>query len=283
MFYFLLFICLILKNKLNLYLVLKHLLNLFFFFILLSCYKKTDVDSVVYARVGDSVLTKDNINRFGPKEGVVLDHAPAFIRTWVNNMVLLISAKKAGLDKDKALKMRRDEYYEQLLRMRFIETRAGETINISNEKIKQYYIKNRDSFKFLKDEVSVTQYVTKEKSNASLIYRQLQSKAREVTLDTLLYDLNIGTIQKGTFPKKIDDILFSGTEKVKEPVAHDGLYFVFFIQNQNKKGSQKGLELVYDEIYQRLFKEASVLKNVVILDSLKKTFNIYINPKFINK
>ena len=104
----------------------------------------------------------------------------------------------------------------------------------------------------MKDEVSVTQYATKEKSNASLIYRQLQSKNNEVTLDTLLYDLNIGTIQKGTFPK-IDDILFSGAEKVKEPVAHNGLYFVFLVQNKNKKGS--GLELVYDEIYQRLFKE----------------------------
>ena len=89
---------------------------------------------MVYARVGDSVLTKDNITRFGPKEGVGLDHAPAFIRTWVNNMVLLISAKKAGLDKDKAIKMRRDEYYEQLLRMRFIEIKTDETINISTKK-----------------------------------------------------------------------------------------------------------------------------------------------------
>ena len=48
----------------------------------------------------------------------------------------------------------------------------------------------------------------------------------------------------------------------------------------NKQGSIKGLNDVYDEIYQRVFKIKSIEVQESLLDSLKKTVNISINPKY---
>ena len=48
----------------------------------------------------------------------------------------------------------------------------------------------------------------------------------------------------------------------------------------NKQGSIKGLNDVYDEIYQRVFKIKSLEVQESLLDSLKKTVNISINPKY---
>ena len=50
--------------------------------------------------------------------------------------------------------------------------------------------------------------------------------------------------------------------------------------NRNNKGSTKGVNEVYDEIYQRVFKIKSLEAKTSLLDSLKKTVNISINPEY---
>ena len=59
----------------------------------------------------------------------------------------------------------------------------------------------------------------------------------------------------------------------------ESFYHVFDILRKHKKGSFKGLEIVYDEIYQRLFKikEMQLLNN--FLDSLYTSADIYISPE----
>ena len=56
-------------------------------------------------------------------------------------------------------------------------------------------------------------------------------------------------------------------------------YHVFNILRKNSKGSVKGLEFVYDEIHQRLFKikERQLLNS--FLDSLYTSADIYISPE----
>ena len=55
---------------------------------------------------------------------------------------------------------------------------------------------------------------------------------------------------------------------------------VLKVLNINKQGSIKGLNDVYDEIYQRIFKIKSIEAQESLLDSLKKTVNISINPRY---
>ena len=55
---------------------------------------------------------------------------------------------------------------------------------------------------------------------------------------------------------------------------------VLKVLNRNNKGSTKGVNEVYDEIYQRVFKIKSLEAKVSLLDSLKKTVNISISPEY---
>ena len=55
---------------------------------------------------------------------------------------------------------------------------------------------------------------------------------------------------------------------------------VLKVLNRNNKGSTRGLNEVYDEIYQRIFKIKSLEVRASLLDSLKKKVNISINPDY---
>ena len=55
---------------------------------------------------------------------------------------------------------------------------------------------------------------------------------------------------------------------------------VLKVLNRDNKGSTKGINEVYDEIYQRVFKIKSLEAKISLLDSLKKTVNISINPEY---
>ena len=87
-------------------------------------------------------------------------------------------------------------------------------------------------------------------------------------------------VQRGTFAKSIDNMLFVKMRKVVGPVVLGKDISVLKVLDINKQGSIKGLNDVYDEIYQRIFKIKSLEVQEFLLDSLKKTVNISINPKY---
>ena len=75
-------------------------------------------------------------------------------------------------------------------------------------------------------------------------------------------------------------MLFIKRRKVVGPIVLGKDISVLKVLDINKKGSIKGLNDVYDEIYHRFFKIISLEVQEFLLDSLKKTVNISINPKY---
>ena len=92
--------------------------------------------------------------------------------------------------------------------------------------------------------------------------------------------LKTETVQRGTFAKNIDNMLFVKERRVVGPIVLGKDISVLKVLGINKQGSIKGLNDVYDEIYQRVFKIKSLRVQESLLDSLKKTVNISINPKY---
>ena len=64
-----------------------------------------------------------------------------------------------------------------------------------------------------------------------------------------------------------------------EPKKIESSYHVFDILRKKNKGSFKGLEIVYDEIHQRLFKIKEMQLLNIFLDSLYISADIYISPE----
>ena len=247
-------------------------------FLLLSCSDKQDTGVVVYARVGTNTLTNKNIELSQDPKKANHETVPFFIEDWVDQTVFLSAAKESGLEKDAGLIKKRNDYYEQLLVSSFVENEITPKIHVSNEDVRVYYDKNRNQFLRDEDGVFVEQYVVKNKKVARELVSAL--KKNTTTNDETIYKTTSGHIKKGGFSKKIDMELFSKKKNVVGPLIWGEDILVLKVLNRYKSGSRKGLEEVYDEVYQRIFKTRALTERTTLLDSLKKTMNIYINPRY---
>ena len=86
------------------------------------------------------------------------------------------------------------------------------------------------------------------------------------------------TIKKTSAGSNFVGFLFDGAiGDVLGPKKHNKTFHVFQILQKHKKGSYLGLERVYDEIYQRLYKQKEhfVLKSLI--DSLYLNADVFVS------
>ena len=251
-----------------------------FVVLVVSCYKDSnkEVDDV-YARVGLIELTQENLILFNNKtpDSRTLNNS---IENWIDETVLFSEAMKSGFENDVVLQRKRDSYYRELVIASFVESVIASKVSVSNDDVRLYYKRNKGEFVRVLDEVRIEQYIVKGKKIANRLVASFNSKKN---IDLSKFDIEFvktETVQRGTFAKNIDDMLFVKRRGVVGPVVLGKDISVLKVLSINKQGSTKGLNDVYDEIYQRVFKIKSIEVQESLLDSLKKTVNISINPKY---
>ena len=249
--------------------------------LIVSCYKDSNKEIVddVYARVGPIELTQESLVLFNNKtpDRKILNSS---IKNWINETVLFSEAMKRGFENDVVLQRKRDFYYRELIIASFVESVITSKVSISNDDVRLYYKKNKGEFVRALDEVRIEQYIVKSKKVANRLVVSFNSKKN---IDLSKFDIELiktETVQRGTFAKNIDDLLFVKRRGVVGPVVLGKDISVLKVLSINKQGSIKGLNDVYDEIYQRVFKIKSIEIKESLLDSLKETVNISINPKY---
>ena len=249
--------------------------------LVVSCYKDSneEVDDGVYARVGLIELTQEDLVLFNNKtpNSKTLNSS---IKSWIDETVLFSEAMKNGFENDIVLKRKRDSYYRELIIASFIESIISSKVSVSNDDVRLYYRRNKGEFTRVLDEVRIEQYIVSSKKVANRLVAYFNSKNN---IDLSNFDIELvktETVQRGNFAKSIDDMLFVKKRKVVGPVVLGKEVSVLKVLGINKQGSIRGLNDVYDEIYQRVFKIKSLEFQESLLDSLKKTVNISINPKY---
>ena len=246
-----------------------------------SCYKDSnkEVDDGVFARVGLIELTQEDLALFDDKttNSKTLNGS---IKNWIDETVLFSEAMKNGFKDDVVLKRKRDSYYRELIISSYVESVIASKVSVSNDDIRFYYKRNKGEFTRVLDEVRIEQYIVESKKVANRLVASFDSKKN---VDLSKFDIKFvktETVQRGTFTKSVDDMLFVKRSGVVGPVVLGKDVSVIKVLGINKQGSIKGLNDVYDEIYQRVFKIKSLEVQEFLLDSLKKTVNISINPKY---
>ncbi len=249
--------------------------------LVVSCYKDSNkkVDDDVYARVGPVELTQEDLVLFNNKTpgSKTLNNS---IKNWIDETVLFSEAMKSGFKNDVVLQRKRDSYYRELIIASFVESVVSSNVSVSNEDVRLYYKRNKGEFVRALDEVKIEQYIVKDKKVANRLAASFSSKKN---IDLSKFDIELvktETVQRGTFARNIDDMLFVKRREVVGPIVLGKDVSVLKVLGINKQGSIKGLNDVYDEIYQRVFKIKSLEVQESLLDSLKKTVNISINPKY---
>ena len=234
---------------------------------------------MVIARVDNQKLTSQNIDSVFSFFNLNNNTLPVLIENWVDNAVLYKAAVGAGFNKDRSLIKKRDDFYRALVVSSFLSRESEKTIQITKEAVRSYYKTNKDSFIRKEEEMSVEHYTTPIREVGKTLRKEvLQGKS--LSPDTTNFKRALENIKKGRLIKELETPLFSSRDRIVGPIKAAGHFHLFKIIKRYKKGSQKTLSDSYDEIYQRLYKQKAFEVSELILDSLKQTLNIYINPEY---
>ena len=253
--------------------------KVFFLFVLLSCETKRKDSSDVLARVSEKTLTVNKAQKLNMGTPLNKEAIPGFVSSWVTNTILLNKGKEMGIHKDSLLLRKRDVYFNSLIASSFLYQSQNPKIKISNNEVLIYYNENKKSFFRETDEVFLEHYFTKNPAFSKKIKSFfILNKKTDINISDFL--LESKTVKKGRSSDQFSSYIFDNKNEVIGPVRSKKGYHFFKILNRYERGSVKGLEMVYDEIFQRLQKKKEKSRSLFFLDSIKNTVDIYINPKY---
>lgn len=259
-------------------------MRIFIFFVLLiSCDEKSGVDPAVLARVNDNVLTVEMLETDLSPTQRSKNQVRTYIHDWVNETILFDEAKKTGINKDKTLLNKRDNYFTKLVVGFYLKTQSGHRGAVSTKTIRQYYKDNLESFVRDEDEAVLHHFITDNISEARSIRKKLIKKRSGDVMNELftVYNVNSKTVKKGRLIKELDDLIFKGgATGVLGPKNINNNFHVVDVLKKHEKGTRIGLEEAHDEIYQRILKKSQVDKTNLLVDSLRGGASIFINSQY---
>ncbi len=260
------------------------LLFLFLFLFSFSCSTSEKESSEVVARVGSETLTKQSLFFLVGEKANEKETLTREIKGWVESRLLYAAALSAGLDRDVSLVRQRDNFYRSLLISSFVDLQTKENIKITKKEVADYYLKNKESFKRTDEEIIVKHYTLSTKKIADKIKKELKRKKAKEDLAVLLgqQKTETKTIKKNNAGTNLVGFLFSGkVGEIVGPKKYDKGFHLFEIIQKYAVGSYFGLELVYDEIYQRLYKQKEILLLNSIVDSLYFNSDVFVSQGFL--
>jgi len=257
-------------------------LFVFVFLFVFSCSSESVSSSSVVARVNNATLTKEDLSRLvggGFADSKALLHAT---NKWVERKLLHGAAVNMGLKRDKKLTKQRDAFYEDLLVSSYVRVKTENRAPVLKKEISTYYNNNKNSFFRPENEVVVTHFLSSTKKEADNIKRVLKKNKGGKKTEEIIKKYGPKTRFLSSSLKKDNLVGFVFDGRVGDvlgPKKHKGYYHVFQIMKKHKKGSVRGLEVVYDEIYQRISKQKELGFLAGVLDSLYINSDVFISPE----
>ena len=252
------------------------------FIALFSCSSKNSIEGDIYARIGNQLLTKKNIAN-KTNSGLVSPSSVLHLtNNWVEKTLLYEAAINANLNKDRVLIEKKNSFYKDLLVSSFLELESKRKVNISKKEVSNYYRTHKKSFTRQTNEVLLKHFVLPTRNEAIKLKKLLKSNKKGGLLEEYVfkYKPETKTIKENLVADNKVGFIFKNTVgDILGPKKMGSSYHVFEILRKNKKNSFRGLELVSDEIHQRLLKKKEAIFLTSILDSLYLNADVYISPE----
>ncbi len=217
------------------------------------------IQSPVVARVGQSILTLDNLYKSIPAEYsdfVTREQMINYVKQWIDNEILFQEALRQKLDKEDEIKERLRRMKQDLLCAEIINRNAGspQNIQIEDEMIQHYYDENKKKFVRTKDAVRYIQIVVDDAAAAWTV-------RGKVTADNFLFcasqNSKIPCPDPRTVPyvsveeippsisREISAIRIGG---ISNPIKTDLGYHIIRVLDKQAKGSIRQLDEVREDI-----------------------------------
>ncbi len=229
---------------------------------LLSCHKAEEPKPIVVARVGERILTEDEVAAWEAslrQQIVAGEVRGSFIKHWVEDELLVQAARDRGLVDDPWVQGRLDEVSRRLLTSRLLDLETADATPPAPATIQQYYQSHREEFTWQKLHLAIQFWRCSSRASLDRLRGELLH-ARP----TPLQPGESAAIDTGSFevddPAGVDPIawrLFGWMPggQLGYPVRfHEG-FWMFRVTQRNEAGTPQSLEDVRDLITSRLLED----------------------------
>ena len=250
---------------------------------LLGCLQKKNNTIDVVARVNDVFFTKTMLKNVVAANPNI--HTNEHINAWINNELLYQAATAMGVPLDSKLKDTIKKTSRALTIKTYMDLLSHGSLTITNQEIKEYYNKNKEQFFRHKLSARINHFIFSDKKEATKTKAVLAKYKHGTRRDELFINHRVfsGIVTKGSLNETLDKLIFSKRKKknIVGPLDLKNKFHLIEILETFPRGSPLGLDLVYDEIYQRLINKKLASKKDEVLDSLRNEAEIIVNNKII--
>ena len=250
---------------------------------LFGCLQKKNNPGDVSASVNDVFFTETMLKR-----AVAINpdiRANEHINAWINDELLYQAATAMGVPLDSKLKDTIKKTSRSLTIKTYMDLLSHGSLKITNQEIKEYYNKNKEQFFRHKLAARINHFIFSDKKEATKIKAVLAKHKYGTRRDELFINHCVfsGIVTKGGLNEALDKLIFTKRKKknIVGPLDLKNKFHLIEILETLQKGSALGIDLVYDEIYQRLINKKLALKKDKVLDSLRNKAEIVVNNKTI--
>ena len=244
---------------------------------LVSCNKTNDSVEVL-ARVGNSVLTKD----------VVLNRVPEYraaevenhVTQWINAELLYLAGIRAGFNKDLAIVSQIDDYRKKLIGQTYLDMILQSRVRVSTEEIKDFYTVQKEMFKRRSGEALINNFSVDSKKDASKIRAILEKGVGNKKRNELFekHGVNAISVKEDQLLPAINKAVFGSSKRnYIGPIKTGPRFTVVEVIKRFPKGTYRGLDDVYDNIYLVIQKRKAAIQSASIIDSLKQEYLFELN------
>jgi peptidyl-prolyl cis-trans isomerase C len=227
-------------------------------------------------RVGDAVLTGDDLARLAPEDEQIpltIEERREFVRRWVDTEVLRQEAIRRGFKSDPYVEARLKELEQQFLADYLVYAELRKRTEVSEEEVERYYAAHEREYL---NEYRVSQILVGTPEDAARVVELLKTRSWDWVANRYSIDAgakrggDLGYLTKGNMIPELETIVFDmKPNDVSGIVKSDFGYHVFKLDDVREALVPVGLDDVREQIMNTLMLEKRKEAYRELLDSLK--------------
>lgn len=266
-------------------------LVVFSFLVLISTGCKRANKSPVIARVGNSVLTLDDLYRNIPpeySEQITREQNINYVKQWIDTELLLREAIRRKIDRDPQIKDRLEKMKKDLLSAEMISRYTSQRqIAIDDNSVHQYYAQHKNEFVRNRDMVKHLDITVDDQQTAQTIYRSAHSDnflslAEQYSKHPFTDTVNLPFVPVDELqPELIKAISAIAVSGITPPIKTETGYHVVRVLEKLNKGSICKEEEVWEEIVNLLTSNVQKDEIEKLLSDLRLKNDVQFNADLI--
>jgi peptidyl-prolyl cis-trans isomerase C len=256
---------------------------------MLGCTQSADQNNPVIATVDSTAITAKDVQEemkglpemakefFKGPEG-----AARFVDELTKREMLYLEAKKRGIDKDKDVEKRIEDFKKMTMIQKMVEKEIEEKTKQqpSEQEMKEFYEKNKDEF-VENAQIRLSQIVVKSQDEAKKVFQRLQNGEdfKDVAGGK---GGDMGFFKRGDLSPQLENVAFRLKKgQVSQPIPMKDGYHILMVTDV--KGTPVDFEKAKAIIAQRLMMDRQKMVFDQFIENLKKNYKVEIKKEELAK